>query len=202
MAFDRFNDKPSRDKRFEHRDSDRFSDRRERSDRFAGRDERRDSRFSEERPARREGRRFEGERQFGDRPFGDRPFGKRPAREGFRKFGGHRNTEAAFGQISGARARALEQRRYSDHAAFAQTATVRLDPDVAKVFKDARSVNAALRAAIALGAIVQAARPAEEIKESGAEQDPQADAAEDSGEEAAPAEDAQPVSETETAPEH
>ena len=200
MAFDRFNDKPGREKRFERRDSDRFSDRfsDRRSERFERRDDRRDSRFGDDRPARTEGRRFEGDRPFGDR----RPFGKRPAREGFHKFGGHRNTEAAFGQISGARARALEQRRYSDHAAFAQTATVRLDPDVAKVFKDARSVNAALRAAIALGAIVQAARPAEEIKESGAEQDPQADAAEDSGEEAAPTEDAQPVSETETAPEH
>jgi Tfp pilus assembly protein PilF len=56
----------------------------------------------------------------------------------------------------------FEQRRYSDHAAFAQTATVRLDADVARVFKDAQSVNAALRAAIALGAIVQAAKPAAE----------------------------------------
>jgi len=201
MAFDRFNDKPSREKRFEHRDSDRFSDRRERSDRF----ERRDSRFSEDRPAHREGRRFDGDRPFGERQFGDRPFGKRPARESFRKFGGHRNTEAAFGQISGARARALEQRRYSDHAAFAQTATVRLDPDVAKVFKDARSVNAALRAAIALGAIVESARPAGKTEETAAEvAAPETEAAVDAdveAEEDAAPQDA-PESESEGSDEH
>ncbi len=160
MAFDRFNDKPRRGNTFERRDSDRFSERR--SERFGERDGRGGSRFGDRFGEGREERREP--RRFGDRTFSDRPFGKRPERGGFRKFGGHRNTEAAFGTMSGARAKALEQRRYSDHAAFAQTATVRLDADVARVFKDAQSVNAALRAAIALGAIVQAAKPAAEPK--------------------------------------
>ena len=191
MAFDRFNDKPRRGNTFERRDSDRFSERR--SERFGERDGRDGARFGdrfgEGREERREPRRF-GDRPFSDRPFSDRPFGKRPERGGFRKFGGHRNTEAAFGTMSGARAKALEQRRYSDHAAFAQTATVRLDADVARVFKDAQSVNAALRAAIALGAIVQAAKPAAEPEKAQAPETAQTEEQTEATPESAAAEEA------------
>ncbi len=156
MAFDRFNDKPARRE-------NRFSDRGPREDRFGG-----------DRP------RFGGERKpFGERKsFGDRPssggrFGgrdnrfdgdrprfsedrprfndERPRFGGDRaKFGARRDASSFGFKPSGPRAKAFEVRRHTDRNAFVQTATVRLDADVAEFFKTPEAVNGALRQLIAL----------------------------------------------------
>lgn len=163
MAFDRFNDKPARRE-------NRFSDRGPRQDRFGG-----DREFGDRKP-------FGGRKEFGDRPFGgnrfadrdegfrrrdDNRFGDRPRNDRPRfgsdrpKFGGSRNSGFEFAKRSGPRAKAVEVRRHTDRNAFVQTATVRLDADVAEYFKTPEAVNAALRQVIALADLV---RPVEAPK--------------------------------------
>ncbi len=139
--FDRFNDKPPRrdrreggfgrrDDRFDSRprrfaNDERFGDDGFRGERFADRKDR----FDDRRAPR---DRFGGEGR--DRRFSDRGASfSRPAKRPFSK-------------QSGPRARAFEKHRYTDHAAFVKTATVRLDPDVAQAFRSSEAVNAALRA--------------------------------------------------------
>lgn len=172
--FDRFSDKPrrSRDGRFGERNDrfsaprgDRFADRgdrfADRGDRFADRGDRfadRGDRFAD---------RGERKERFGDRPFGEKRFGDKP---GFKKFGQRRDGDRMdFGTRSGPRAKAVQTRRFTDRAAFVQTATVRLDADVAKYFKTAESVNEALRQLIALAALVKPeekkAEPVEQVEE-------------------------------------
>ena len=128
MAFDRFNDKPPRR---EKRDGDNFGSRK-------------GSRFEDSGRERGFGR---GEGRFGDRPegrFGERKsFAGRPFRE-------------ELGGRSGPRAKAVDKRRFSDRAAYASNATVRLEEDVAKYFKSAEEVNAALRLVIELTKTVRA----------------------------------------------
>lgn len=140
--FDRFNDKPPRrdrreggfgrrDDRFDSRprrfaNDDRFGEEGFRSDRFRDREDR----FDDRRGSR---DRFGGESR--DRRFSERgaSFNRAPKRPSFSK-------------QSGPRARAFEKHRYTDHAAFVKTATVRLDPDIAQAFRSSEAVNAALRA--------------------------------------------------------
>ena len=135
--FDRFTDKPPR-RDFSGRDRfssrDRFSDR----ERFSDRD-----RFSDR------GDRFEG--RFQERS--DRGFGRRDDRGGF-----HKAPRRDFGTRSGPRARAVDRRRFTDHADFVKTATVRLDADVAPYFKTAADVNEALRHVIALSELAKKAQ--------------------------------------------
>ena len=57
----------------------------------------------------------------------------------------------------------MDKRRFSDRAAFVQNATVRLDTDVAKFFKSAEDVNAALRMVIALSKTVKPEDSAEQV---------------------------------------
>ncbi len=174
MSFDRFNDKPRREDRFSDRGprfndrGDRFGDRDARGSRFGDRNDRfgsRQDRFGDrqdrfgDRPER--GGRF-GDRdsRFGDRrerDFGPRRFGDKPE---FKKFPRRDGERFEFGTLSGTRAKSFDKRRFSDRNAFVQTATVRLDADVAKFFKTAEEVNAALRQVIALAALVK--QPAEE----------------------------------------
>ena len=179
MAFDRFNDKPPR-RSFSDRSPDRFSDRfGERSgdrsgDRFSSRGERSFGRPYNNRYEDGDGSRGErgfSRERFQDRParferggerrdFGDRPrFGGKP---GFKRFGGGSRLEGAT--RSGPRARAVETRRYADRTAFVQTASVRLDADVARFFKTPEDVNSALRQVIALSRLVRE-RQAEEAPE-------------------------------------
>lgn len=134
MAFDRFNDKPVRR---EKREGDNFGRKGGRFEDY-GRDrgfKRGEGRF-ENRSGERFGDRFE-RKPFGAKPFGGKPFAGRPFRE-------------ELGGRSGPRAKAVDKRRFSDRSAFMQNATVRLDADVAKYFKTAEDVNAALRMVIAL----------------------------------------------------
>lgn len=137
MSFDRFSEKPPRrENRFDGRPS-RFEDRGFKGEgrgQFEGR-----GRFSDR-----------NEESGGERRFG---FGKKPA--GFKRFGEDRR-DGGFSRFSGPRMRAAEKRRFSDRTAFVQTATVRLAPDVAKYFKDADSVNEALRRLIQISALVKA----------------------------------------------
>lgn len=149
--FDRFSDKPrrSREGRFGDR-NDRFSA--PRGDRFADRTERKE-RFGSDRPQR-----------FSDRPFGEKRFGG--DKPGFKKFGQRRDGERMdFGTRSGPRAKAVQTRRFTDRAAFVQTATVRLDADVAKYFKTAESVNEALRQVIALAGLIKPEEKPQETTE-------------------------------------
>lgn len=149
--FDRFNDKPPRrdrreggfgrrDDRFDSRprrfaNDDRFGDEGFRSDRFSDRKDR----FDDRRAPR---DRFGGESR--DRRFSDRgsSFNRPPKR-------------ASFSKQSGSRARAFEKHRYSDHAAFVKTATVRLDADVAQAFRSSEAVNAALRALLQAASFIE-----------------------------------------------
>ncbi len=155
--FDRFNDKPPRrdrreggfgrrDDRFDSRprrfaNDDRFDDDGFRGDRFA---DRRD-RFDDRRGSR---DRFGGESR--DRRFSDRgaSFNRPPKR-------------TSFSKQSGPRARAFEKHRYTDHAAFVKTATVRLDPDVAQAFRSSEAVNAALRALLQAASHIEAKKETE-----------------------------------------
>lgn len=169
--FDRFSDKPhrSREGRFGDRNDrfsgprgDRFADRgdrfADRGDRFADRGERQD-RFGSDRPKR-----------FSDRPFGEKRFGG--DKPGFKKFGQRRdNDRMDFGTRSGPRAKAVQTRRFSDRAAFVQTATVRLDADVAKYFKTAESVNEALRQLIALAGLIKPEEKQEQVQEAAEQHD-------------------------------
>ena len=66
-----------------------------------------------------------------------------------------------FSGQSGPRARAFDRRRYTDHAAFVKTATVRLDPDVAEFFHSAKAVNEALRGILALTKLVSSEKTPE-----------------------------------------
>lgn len=139
MAFDRFNDKPVRR---EKREGDNFGRKGGRFEDF-GRDrgfKRGEGRF-EDRAGDRFGDRPE-RKPFGSKPFGGKSFVGRPFRE-------------ELGGRSGPRAKAVDKRRFSDRSAFVQSATVRLDADVAKYFKTAEDVNAALRMAIALAKTVK-----------------------------------------------
>ena len=81
---------------------------------------------------------------------------------GFKRFGGGSRFEGAT--RSGPRARAVETRRFADRTAFVQTASVRLDADVARFFKTPEDVNSALRQVIALSRLVRE-RQAEEAPE-------------------------------------
>lgn len=137
MAFDRFNDKPARREK-------RFSDRGSRPDRFGDRSsDRGDNGFRN-----REGGRF-SERSRDDRP----------------RFGSSRGRRDAgnfdFAKRSGPRAKAFEVRKFSDRNAFVQTATVRLEADVAEFFKTPEAVNAALRQVIALADLIRPAHKEE-----------------------------------------
>ena len=152
MAFDRFNEKPPRrERRFGDRQNfgERFGDRgAERPfDRFSGRGER--QQFD-----RRDHRDYEGRPAFGDRPrFSGKP--------GFKRFEGQGLSRFESATRSGPRAKAVETRRFAERNAFVQTATVRLDADVAKYFKTAEDVNRALRQVVALAALVKAPQEAE-----------------------------------------
>ena len=138
MAFDRFNDKPPRR---EKRAGEHFGSK---GGRFE--DSGRDRGFgrNEGRSGDRFGSRFER------KPFGGKSFAGRPFKE-------------ELGGRSGPRAKAVDKRRFSDRAAFVQNATVRLDTDVAKFFKSAEDVNAALRMVIALSKTVKPEDSAEQV---------------------------------------
>lgn len=178
MAFDRFNDKPARrENRFSDRGprQDRFGDKREFGDRkdfgerrsFGDRKPFDDRNFSGDRFSDRGGDGFrsrEGGR-FSERSRDDRPRfgGDRP------KFGGRRDAgNFDFAKRSGPRAKAFEVRKHSDRNAFVQTATVRLDADVAEFFKSPEAVNAALRQVIALADLIRPVQ-AKEAQEENAE---------------------------------
>lgn len=148
-SFDRFNDKPPRRDRRE-RDFSR-SDRRD--DRFGSRPYRpyKEDRFSDRND------RFGGSRdRFDDRRDGYRDANPEDRRHGYgnSKDRFSRPPRRDFSGQSGPRARAFDRRRYTDHAAFVKTATVRLDPDVAEVFHSAQAVNEALRGILALTKLV------------------------------------------------
>ncbi|MCF0252918.1 MAG: hypothetical protein HUK26_01115, partial [Duodenibacillus sp.] len=127
----------------------------------------------------------------GDR--GDR-FEQRPRFEGdkrpFKRFGGDKFSK--FPKHTGPRARAFDERRRNDHAAYVQSQTVRLDADVAKHFADARAVNEALRQLIAIAGLVKPAEPAPEPEQE--VQEPLEAQEAEPGQEA-PAEDAEPADE-------
>lgn len=132
--FDRFNDKPPKR---EHRE-DRFSERPRRFEDSKSRE------FSSDRP-----------RGFGERfEHSDR---RRVSHDGFQ-----RGARRDFGSRSGPRAKVMDRRRFTDHAAFVKTATVRLDPDVAEYFKNEQAVNEALRELIALTKLVKKPESSEE----------------------------------------
>lgn len=156
-SFDRFNEKPPR----RERRDDRFSDRPRRpgdcDDRFSDRPRR-----SEDRPFR-----FGGDRpRFGDRT--DRPFDAREDRGDRAGRGGFgRVPRRDFGSRSGPRAKVVDRRRFTDHKAFVNSCTVRLDADVAEYFKNSQVVNDALRQLIALSALVKK----NEVKEATVEVD-------------------------------
>lgn len=143
-SFDRFNDKPPRRDR---RDRD-FSRSDCRDDRFGSKPYRpyAEDRFSDR------GDRFGGSRdRFDDRRHGYGDSKGRFSRPPRRDFSGQ----------SGPRARAFDRRRYTDHAAFVKTATVRLDPDVAEFFHSAKAVNEALRGILALTKLVSSEKTPE-----------------------------------------
>jgi len=195
--FDRFNDKPPRrdrreggfgrrDDRFDSRprrfaNDDRFGDEGFRGDRFRDREDR----FDDRRAPR---DRFGGESR--DRRFSDRgaSFNRAPKRPSFSK-------------QSGPRARAFEKHRYTDHAAFVKTATVRLDPDIAQAFRSSEAVNAALRALLQAAANIEVKK--EEVASESTENE-SAEALEVAEDEAAlevAGEEAAEESKEETAPE-
>ena len=152
MAFDRFNEKPPRRER-------RFGDRQNFGERFGDRGvERSLDRF----PDRAERQHFErrGRRDYDARPaFEDRP--RFSGKTAFKRFEGKGPSRFDSATRSGPRAKAVETRRFAERNAFVQTATVRLDADVAKYFKTAEDVNQALRQVIALAALVKVQAQAE-----------------------------------------
>ncbi len=196
--FDRFNDKPPRrdrreggfgrrDDRFDSRprrfaNDDRFGDEGFRSDRFSDRKDR----FDDRRAPR---DRFGGEGR--DRRFSDRgsSFNRPPKRPSFSK-------------QSGPRARAFEKHRYTDHAAFVKTATVRLDADVAQAFRSSEAVNAALRALLQAASFIEVKKEEAAVESLENENVEALDAAEDEGDlEVSEAEATEESKEEETAPE-
>ena len=174
QSFDRFSDKPPRRDRRD-RDFPR-SDRRDnrfgskpyrpyREDRFSGHNERiggSHDRFAERRAGHRDEKRDDYSRGYGD---SKSRFSRPPRRD--------------FGSQSGPRARAFDRRRYTDHAAFVKTATVRLDPDVAEFFHSAQAVNEALRGILALTKLV-ASEKSPEAREDRFEAESKAEHSEDS----------------------
>ncbi len=176
-SFDRFSEKPSRGRFGDDRFSDRGERRFDRNDRFGDRNDR-GSRFDSDRGDRRFERndRFGGERREGG--FGGNRFGGERREGGFgggRRFGGDRpafrrfdRNEPRFADRSGPRAKAVETRRFADRQAFVQTATVRLDADVAQYFTDPAAVNAALRQVIALAGLVKKAEEEKKAAEAAA----------------------------------
>ncbi len=142
--FDRFDrsDRGERSDRFDRFDR---SDRAERGDRFERSD--RSGRFN----------RFDRSDRF---ERGDR-FGRGPGRPDRAPRGDRfdrrndRGGRPDFGSRSGPRARAFETRRFAERSDFAKSGVVKLDADIADLFKSAEDVNQFLRLVLSAGELVR-----------------------------------------------